>query len=128
MPRFFRPASLAAALVLVAGGVGLATADGSKERILVRCRNTGHVHPHRCLVTGENQEGTWMIPLESLRWSEWGGRKAKAEGVEVGSETRWDVKVILFGRMSCKGDAYYRRLWLKSAESGSVLRLSLFCP
>lgn len=117
-------------LALAVAGLVLSSGGSAKGRVWTECLSTAHVHPRKCLMTGHRGEAAYGIPLEGLRWLEWGGLKARADGFEVGAESprsRWPVKVVIYGRMVCDGKSVYRMLRLKAVQSGAVLRLRLLC-
>src|SRR4029077_19986333 len=112
-----------AVLLLLVLGVAAALAATSlfsaaapaRERVEVDCGPDGaRVHPRRCLLTGITGEAAEGGPLVGLHWSSWGGSKARARGFVLNPEdgTRWAARVLLHGKMSCAGKAFYRTLRL----------------
>lgn len=118
------------ALALIAASLFSAAAP-ARERVEIACgRQIVRVHPWRCFVTGISRASAAGVYLVHLRWSGWGGLKARARGfvLDPEKETRWAAKVLLHGRMSCDGEAFYRSLRL-GYRGHVVLHLSrLACP
>lgn len=109
-----------------------ATPAPAKERVAIACgAHASRVHPWRCLITGYEGGGALgTVYLVHLRWSNWGGRAAKAHGYILDWETgtRSAVKVHVSGRQQCDGKAFYRRLRL-GHKGHTVVRLrAIACP
>lgn len=131
MQRSCRAVLLLLSLALVAASLFSAEAP-ARERVEIACggRQIVRVHPWRCFVSGVSGAAAWGVYLVHLRWSNWGGLKTRARGFVLDPEkgTRWAAKVLLHGRMSCGGKAFYRSLRL-GYRGHAVLHLSrLACP
>jgi hypothetical protein len=108
----------------------LPTAAPARERVSIICGpHISRVHPWRCLPTGVSGSEAWSVYLVHLRWSNWGGLKARAHGYVLNWEegTRWAAKVLVYGRTSCDGKAFYRGFRL-GYRGHTVLRGRLVCP
>lgn len=114
----------------VSNRAGSGSETGS-ESVAIGCGAHGsRVHPWRCLVAGPSGGGSFtFVYLVHLRWSSWGGLKARARGYVLNWEekTRWPVRVLLRGRMSCDGRSFYRSLRL-GHRGHTELRVRLLCP
>lgn len=109
----------------------LSAAAPARERVEVACGPAGaQVHPRRCLISGVNREAAWGVLLVGLRWSNWGGLKARSRGFILNPEegARSAATVLLYGRMSCDGAAAYRSLRLGHQGHVVVHLGRLSCP
>jgi hypothetical protein len=118
--------------VLIAA-LALPPSAPAKERVAIGCGlHTSRVHPWRCLTTGVSGSAAWLVYLVHLRWSSWGELKARAHGyildiLHPKRHKRSAVKVLVYGRTTCNGQAFYRGIRLGS-HGHTVLRGRLACP
>ena len=121
-----------AAAVSVAAALWLAAfSQGGTDSVSIGCgAHSSRVHPWRCFITGPSGGGSLTsVYLVHLRWSNWGGLKARARGfiLDPEKEDRWPVKVLVHGRASCDGRNFYRSLRL-GHRGHTELRVHLLCP
>lgn len=107
---------------------GSADAAQAQHGTLIACLHEGRfyyrAHPKRCdFFARQGGRRVRDIGTIGLRWSDWGDRKATAQGRDLGNQP---IAIVAYHRIHCGGTtAYYQLVQVRILPHGRLKRLKL---